>query len=455
MRCVGVVATTAIRGPRLAGVLVVFLSAALGNVWPQAGPSTLVTELEGKLTPSDAAPVAHFGFSVDISGDSAIVGAPRKNAAYVFVRDHAKVHSWHEVARIPQPCPEYQPDGVTCRFGFGFGVSVAIDGDLAIVGASADDPALQGGYYGAAYIYARDEGGIDTWGQVAKLAADDPVVNAELGQSVSIDGDTAIAGAWTPTSLGRRAASGYVFSRDHGGTGAWGQLAKLTASVAAAPTSSDRVAVSLSKNTAVIGDVHARAAFLFSRHPVRSDRWPEVAKLMPADVPTTCSQGQCRRAFGLAVSISGDTVVVGDPSLNDGEGAAYVFVGHGRAHRWREVARLKSRETVVHAHFGIGVDVVGDFAIIGALSDAAYVFERDRIGRRDWRERARFSPADVTPSVSKWFGNSVSMSGNTGLVGALLDADHGLLSGAAYACEITGPIPASAACRRQQVVTAR
>ena len=450
MHCPGFSVAAARRGRGLAGVVVVLFAGGVSHAWPQAGSPFPPAEHEGKLIHRDAASTDEFGRSVAISGDTAIVGAPLKNAAYVFVRDRPNVHAWHEVAKISQPCPEYQQDGVTCRVGFAFGISVAIDGDLAIVGALADDPGLQHRAFGAAYIYARHAGGHNRWGQVAKLTAADPVANAELGQSVSIDGDTAVVGAWTPHDQGQRAASAYVFSWKHGVPGAWRQVAKLTAG-AAATSSPDKVAVSLSGNTAVIGNPQAGAAFLFSRQPVKPDTWREVAALMPGDASPGCGQGRCR-AFGIAVSISSDTVVVGAPSLNDGEGAAYVFRHDDHAHRWREAARLKSRDTEAPTQFGISVNVDGGFAIIGALSDAAYVFEREPIDQDIWRERARLAPADGTGS-SNWFGYSVSLSGDTGIVGALLDADHGPLSGAAYACRITGPIPDSVACRRQDIAT--
>lgn len=146
---------------------------------------------QAKLTASDGKANDHFGNSVSISGDYAIVGAPNgsgdwflQGAAYIFVRSGA---NWSQQAKLTAS------DGVPADF---FGTSVSISGDDVIVGAPND-----GGIYaaqGSAYIFERN-GAI--WSQQSKLTYVGSQYNDNFGYSVSINGDYAIIGAlyfdWT------------------------------------------------------------------------------------------------------------------------------------------------------------------------------------------------------------------------------------------------------------------
>ncbi|MDL1960780.1 MAG: hypothetical protein LWX01_03635, partial [Deltaproteobacteria bacterium] len=91
-----------------------------------------------------------------------------------------------------------------------FGYSVSISGDTAIVGAYYDD---DNGYdSGSAYIFSRNHGGADNWGQVKKLLAGDRAADDGFGWSVSISGDTAIVGALGDDDNGNGSGSAYVFA---------------------------------------------------------------------------------------------------------------------------------------------------------------------------------------------------------------------------------------------------
>jgi len=113
-----------------------------------------------------------------------------------------------------------------------FGYFVAISGDTLVIGVPGDDDAASRS--GSAYIYQRDYGGTDNWGQVAKLTASDASGGDEFGCVVSISGDTVVIGADRNDDAGAESGSAYIFQRDYGGTDNWGQVAKLTASDAEA-----------------------------------------------------------------------------------------------------------------------------------------------------------------------------------------------------------------------------
>ena len=276
------------------------------------------------LTASDGASGDHFGESVALDGDRAIIGAGYRDdpanaddgagsgKAYVYERDAAG--TWIEVAQLTS--------STSVRFG-GFGQSVALDDDRAIVGASRSA--------GGAHVYERDAGGV--WTEVATLIGSGGVENDGFGIAVELDGDRAIVGA-RGGNYGEGydfdAGSVYVYERDAGGN--WAEVAVLTASDAEDPPPD--------------------AYF---------DGLPE---------------------FGQSIALEGDRVIVGAPyrSSSSGRsvGGAYVYE-RGATGAWTERSILSSSDGARGDLFGGAVALSGDQAIVGARLDdgglgAAYVF---------------------------------------------------------------------------------
>lgn len=140
--------------------------------------------------------------------------------------------------------------GGTTAAGENLGYSVAISGDTAVVGMPFE------GSGGAAYIYVRSAG---VWTQQAKLTASNKEANDKFGYSVAIAGDTVVIGApgeaSSSTTQADNSASGagavYVFTRT---TGTWNQTAYLKAlNPGAGDNFGGAVAVSSSGDTVVIG----------------------------------------------------------------------------------------------------------------------------------------------------------------------------------------------------------
>ena len=131
-----------------------------------------------------------------------------------------------------------------------FGISVAVSGDTAVVGAEGDAGA--GNWAGAAYVLQRDQGGADNWGEVKKLTASDAEDEDFLGVTVAVSGDTAVVGAGGEDSGGSRAGAAYVFQRDEGGADNWGEVKKLTASDAQAEDWFG-LSIAISGDTIVVG----------------------------------------------------------------------------------------------------------------------------------------------------------------------------------------------------------
>ena len=165
-----------------------------------------------KLTASDGAEWDYFGYSVAIDGDTVVVGAfhllVSPGAAYVFRKDDGGA-TYSQVAKLTADDAALA-DSEANRFGY----SVAIDGGTVVVGAynngNSGWPSYSGGL-GAVYVFRTTDGGA-TYGQVAKLTASDAAADDRFGLSVAIDGATIVVGAPVDDDAGSKSGSAYVYS---------------------------------------------------------------------------------------------------------------------------------------------------------------------------------------------------------------------------------------------------
>ena len=294
------------------------------------------------------------------------------------------------------------------------GHSVAIDGDTAVVGAygaNVDSHVRQG----AAYVFTRSGG---TWTQQAKLLASDGAANDKFGTAVGVNGDMALIGA-PNHAVGGKSGQGVVYLFVRTGS-TWTQQAALTATDGARADLFGS-AVAMGSDTAVFGApnktveggggrVTQGAAYVFVRS---GPLWMQQARLTP-------DAGGDRDWFGWAVALGYDTAVVGAPYGDGDKGSAYVFTRSGWA--WSQQAHLTASDGTAGDHFGESVSVSGDTAVVGAplkaasataVGGAAYVFTR---AGTLWAEQAELAAPDGT--ARDRFGASVATSGATILVGA-------------------------------------
>jgi hypothetical protein len=387
-----------------------------------------------KLTASDGAAGEHFGRAISISYGTVVVGAngddSNKGAAYIFERNQGGADQWGEVKKLTAS------DGAA---GDTFGSSVSITHDTVVVGADGDDD--KGGSSGSAYIFERNQGGADQWGEVKKLTASDGAAGDNFGRSVSISCDTVVVGAFLDDDDGFTSGSAYIFERNQGGANNWGEVKKLTASDGA---SDDRFgeSVSIDCDTVTVGarnnddkGTNSGSAYIFERNHGGADQWGEVKKL-------TASDGTLADFFGVSVSISCDTVVigaVGDDDNGGSSGSAYIFErNQGGANNWGEAKKLTASDGAVGDTFGSSVSISCDMVVVGANGDddkgsasgSAYIFERNQGGADQWGEVKKLTASDG--AAGDQFGNSVSISCDTVVVGAEFDDDNGSSSGSAY-----------------------
>src|SRR5262249_48052204 len=145
------------------------------------------------------------------------------------------------------------------------------------------------------------------------------------------------------------------------------------------------------------------AAYVFTRS---GTTWTEQPKL-------TASDGANSDLFGAAVAVNGDTAIVGAYQKNAQTGAAYIFTRSGTT--WTEQQALTASDGAGGDVFGYSVSVSGDTAIVGAYTKntgrgAAYVFTRSGI---TWTEQQKLTASDA--ATFDYFGFSVGVSGDTAI----------------------------------------
>jgi len=356
----------------------VFTKTSIG--WKQAA----------ELKSSDTVVGDEFGFSVAISGTTAIVGAlghAGGGRAYVFTK---RVAVWKQTAELK---------GSDTVAGDWFGISVAISGTTVLVGA--DGHAFVAG---RAYVFTKRA---TVWKQTAELKGADTVAGDDFGGSVAISGSTVVVGAFSrDNSAGRT----YVFTKTASG---WIQTAELKGFDTVAGDEFGFPVV-ISGTTVVVGACgHARNAGRVDVFTKTAGVWKEKAELKGSDT---------LGVLGYSVAISGTTVVVGAYDR------AYVFTK--TASGWDQVAELEGSDSVPDDDFGDSVAISGTTAIVGADEAAyrdagrAYVFAKTASG---WEQTAELKGSDTVGKDQ--FGWSVAISGTTAIVGAL---NHANGAGRAY-----------------------
>ena len=276
-------------------------------------------------------------------------------------------------------------------------------------------------------MFKRSETG---WVQETKLLASDGAAGELFGCSVSLSGDTALIGAYgNDNTNGVDAGAAYVFKRLGNN---WMQVMKLT-STDGKTNHRFGNSVSIDEDYAVIGaftadikdEPNAGSAYVFKRY---SSVWMQEAKL-------TASDGATYDWFGYSVVIFGDYIIIGAPwkDTNAGidAGCAYVFQQSGSS--WIQRAKLVSLDGAAGDLFGCSVSLSVDYALIGAYRHdtdngkdigAGYVFKRSG---SLWVQEAKLTPSDG--GTDNLFGCSVSLSEITALIGAKGDANG---KGSAY-----------------------
>lgn len=313
---------------------------------------------EAKLTPSDGSAGDHFGQSVSLSGDRAIVGAyydddngSFSGSAYIFKRNDTGI--WTREAKL------LASDG---RSGDLFGYAVAISGDRALVGAHRDDDNGPGS--GSAYIFKRENSG--SWIQEAKLISSDGAIFHYFGRYLTLSGNLAVVAANGGGDEEPESNFAYIFKLDDSGN--WIQEAKLLPSDRSADDNFG-CSVAISGSYVVVGASgsdgnvsNCGSAYLFKCNS--PGNWIQEAKLQAAD-------GSTYDNFGKFVAMSGNYILVGafaDDDNGYNSGSAYIFMRESITNQWLEVLKVRPSDIDVYRDFGSATAIDTDFALIGAYN---------------------------------------------------------------------------------------
>ena len=375
-----------------------------------------VWSLQQKLTAADGGLFDGFGNAVALSGDTAAVGAyhdavgsnVHQGSVYVFTRDDGV---WSLQQKLTAA------DGGIFD---GFGNAVALSGDTLVVGAR--DATVGANYgQGSAYVFTRSNG---VWTQQQKLNAPDGSQEDNFGISVALSGDTAAVGAHRD-DVGSNVDEGSAYFFTSTG-GAWTFQQKLTAPNGIGDfQDAYGISVALNEGTLAVGAYHAAAGFLGNHGVVYiyargHTGWVLEKRLAAAD-------RESGDGFGFSVALSGETLAVGalyaDIGTNYNQGAVYVYTRGGGA--WPQQQKLTAGDGATSDVFGLSVSLSGDTLVAGAWNDdigekqdqgSASVFRR---GDGVWTEQQKLTAGDG--EGWEYFGNAVAVSGDTVLVGAVGD----------------------------------
>ncbi|MBN1557262.1 MAG: tandem-95 repeat protein [Lentisphaerae bacterium] len=313
------------------------------------GTGTVLVSVEripaAMLQAADGKSYDQFGWDADIHGLTALVGAPYNGtnggAAYVFVL--SGLTNWAQQARLTAS------DGLD---GDDFGMSVALHGDTAVVGASGAN-----GYRGRVYVFTRSG---SNWTETAQLAPRDLSGSDHFGISLACDGSTILAGA-EGQAVNRGTAYGYVWNGS-----VWTQQCKLFAPEG---TNGDffGCSVDIHGDTAVVGAdgddpeglQGAGAAYVFFR---TGETWSHQGTLV-APSPSIHDE------LGCAVGVWGNWVLAGArghdwPATN--AGAVYAFVRNSGAWYYHQI--LQCDNAAYDDEAGSSVAVRGRGCLAGALN---------------------------------------------------------------------------------------
>ncbi|MGO9976194.1 MAG: hypothetical protein ACLP01_26005 [Solirubrobacteraceae bacterium] len=407
---------------------------------------------QAKLTASNGLANDNLGFSVAVSGDTIVAGAPyatvngnaQEGAVYVFVKH---LGSWATAAQAATLTIADGAAGDNLGASGGLGNNgVGISGDTIVAGAAAFSATLSDSPQpGAVYVFVKPSGGWRSETQTAKLTPSDTAPGDNFGWAVAISGPTIVAGSPFATVNGNDGqGAAYVFVEPRGGWRNQPQTAKLTASDGAAgdnlgssvAISADKV-VTGSPIATVNGNFAQGAAYVFVEPRGGWRNQPQTAKLTALD-------GAEGATLGIDVAISGNTVIAGAPDeqqATPGPGAVYVF--HQPQQGWQnatQTAELTSSDGASGDTLGASVAIDGGTVVSGApfatvngnpFQGAAYVFVEPRQGWANETETAKLTASDG--AAGDVLGAMVGLSDDTIVAGAPFATVNGNASqGAAY-----------------------
>ena len=391
--------------------------------------------LETKVVADDGQVNDLFGFRVLVSGDTAFISAPapiaRAGRVYVFTNSGGVWTQTQTLSATPSSPP---PPGWSDFFGW----SLSLSGNTLLVGAPFMlDQTM--GPIGAVYVFENSGG---TWTQTQELTADIPFATDYFGWAVKHVGDTAIVGSNSHNrgANGTEGAA-YVFEKS-GGTWTQTQLLEPSDGVpgdghqfgsSIAFDGTTLLIGAPSYDWSSTNVYSPGEAYIFAN---TGGTWTETAILMPDDSAEGDQFGYSVALEGATALIGAPAAMIG---ANTHQGAVYAFDGAGGT--WTQSAKIIADDGAAFDQFGQSVALDNGIALIGGWSHnddpggtppppkpgSVYLFSG---GHGGWNFSTKFTASDATDGDS--FGWDVAIDGTTLLIGAQGTVDGNAFQGAAY-----------------------
>lgn len=363
-------------------------------------------------------------------------------AVYVFVYEDGE---WQQQAFIK--ASNTGPDDE-------FGASIDLSGDTLVVGAALEDGENDSlADSGAVYVFHRNNG---NWSQQAYIKAPEPTATGRLGEAVAVSGDTLVASARGHTSSGTEAGPVYVYQRENGiwsldGTllGSNSELGDLfgvdldisvsTIAVGANGESSSSRGINQDQNNN--DSSRSGAAYIFERS---NGAWNQTAYIKSENSDEFDN-------FGIQLALSGDMLAVsalensnatginGDQSDNSANEAGAVYVFSREPEGWVHQSYIKASNTSEGDWFGAAVDISNDQLVVGAWKETARIagvnasqdreFSATEVGAAylfdynngQWEQSAYLKASNAKRLAS--FAEKIALSDDMVAVGAMWDSN--------------------------------
>jgi len=382
---------------------------------------------ETKLVASDGSAGDEFGIALALDTDTVAVGAiwvddiaSSSGAVYVYERTSG---GWAQTAKVKHNNPQTSDK---------LGRAVAIRNGLLAVG----DYRLDGVGFDSGGLFIFEKSG-NTWQQTHLCIPADNAPYDAIGRSLAMDGDLIVVGGF-PDDLGLDAGGAYVYERSGSD---WIERQKLLPSDGAAEDyfaqhlaiSGTTIVIGSFLNDAT-GGVNSGAAYVYERTGAGAT-WVQTAKLEASDAAPDDRFGEWVAIQDGLIAVG---AFLDDGPAGIDTGSVYLFEKVGGI--WTQTAKLTASDAKESDYFGMSVSIDGGLMVIGAMGcddgaldgGAAYLFRRASDGV--WRQAAKIVPSDANPNAR--FGNATAILGNLIAIGAEWDNQNGAHSGAVYLYEI-------------------
>ncbi len=260
----------------------------------------------------------------------------------------------------------------------------------------------------AGEIYRYARSADGAWAEASRLSASNGMAGDNFGRAMIAHGNSLIVGA---TGYANTSGAAYVFEKD--ASGAWKEIGTLMPEDATEGVAFGR-AIGVAGDFVIVSaagrNKQTGAVYAFKK---QGNAWKQHSVFSAGETV----EGDL---FGLTVAAEGEWLVVGSPVKDQGKGAAYVFKYDAATDAWTEQTKLEVEGLTENSQFGAALTISDGYVLVGApgvdgFTGAVYMFQYDSASGA-WQPMPTLVPFDSMPRLG--FGAAVAMTDAEVLVGA-------------------------------------